>query len=134
MSELRSCAKRFGGLAVTTLPWWASRSFSLSGPAYMPSCTGPEVRLPLDQLVLCSDYDYCKKMYYVCLAQVVFSYFILHSSKIPLVLRPTTKVTHLCSLLSRQPDGVNCVVRRVYSAIIAKLSQNKVVQLVDYGW
>jgi len=26
-SELRSCAERFGGLAVTTLPWWASRSF-----------------------------------------------------------------------------------------------------------
>jgi len=27
MSELRTCAKRFGGLVVTTLPWWASRSF-----------------------------------------------------------------------------------------------------------
>jgi len=26
-SELRTCAKRFGGLEVTTLPWWASRSF-----------------------------------------------------------------------------------------------------------
>jgi len=26
-SELRTCAKRVGGLAVTTLPWWASRSF-----------------------------------------------------------------------------------------------------------
>jgi len=23
MSELRSCTKRFGVLAVTTLPWWA---------------------------------------------------------------------------------------------------------------
>jgi len=34
---------------------------------------------------------------------------------------------------SKQPDGVNCVVRRVYSAIIAKLSQNRVEQLVDYG-
>jgi len=26
-SDLRTCAKRVGGLAVTTLPWWASRSF-----------------------------------------------------------------------------------------------------------
>jgi len=56
----------------------------------------------------------------------------LDSSKIPLV--PTTKVTHLRILLFRQSDGVNCKVRRVYSAIIAKLSQNRVVQLVDYGW
>jgi len=31
------------------------------------------------------------------LAQVVFSYFVLYSSKIPLV--PATKVTPLCSLL-----------------------------------
>jgi len=67
----------------------------------------------------------------LCLAQVIFSYFVLHSSKIPLVL--TTKVTHLRILLFRQPDGVNCVVRRVYLAIIAKLSQNRVVQLVGYG-
>jgi len=65
------------------------------------------------------------------LGQVVLSYFILHSRKIPLVL--ATKVTHLRSLLFRQPDGVNCVVRRVYLAIIAKLSQTRVVQLVDYG-
>jgi len=48
----------------------------------------------------------------LCLAWVVFSYFVLHSSKIALVL--TTKVTHLHSLLFRQPDGVNCVVGRVY--------------------
>jgi len=48
----------------------------------------------------------------LCLAQVLFSYFVLHSSKIHLVL--TNKVTHLRSLLFRQPDGVNCVVRRVY--------------------
>jgi len=27
MSELRTCAKCVGGLAVTTLPWWAPRSF-----------------------------------------------------------------------------------------------------------
>jgi len=78
----------------------------------MPSCICPEVRLPLDQQVLYRD---CyKKMY--CLAQLVFFYFVLHSSKIPLVL--TTKVTHLRILLL-QPDGVNCVVRRVYLAIIA---------------
>jgi len=72
-----------------------------------------------------------RKCSLLCLAQVVFSYFVLHSSKIPQVL--TTKVTHLRSLLFRQPDGVNCVVRKVYLAIIAKLSQNRVVQLVDYG-
>jgi len=35
-----------------------------------------------------------------------------HSSKICLV--HTIKVTYLRSLLFRQPDGVNCVVRRVY--------------------
>jgi len=66
-----------------------------------------------------------------CLSQVVFSYLVLDNSKIPLVL--TIKITHLHSLLFRQPDGVNCVVRRVYLATIAKLHQNRVVQLVDYG-
>jgi len=54
----------------------------------------------------------------LCLAQVVFSYFVLHSSKIPLVL--TTKVTHLRSLMFRQPDGVNCVVKRVYFGVCPK--------------
>jgi len=82
----------------------------LSGPAYMSSCIRLDVRLPLDQRVLCS--DCCKKCRLLCLAQVVFSYLILHSSKIPLVL--ATKVTHLRSLLFREPDEVNCVVRRVY--------------------
>jgi len=104
-----------------------ARSVHLFGPAYNTSCIRPEVRLPLDQRVLCSD---CCKKNLLCLARVVLSYFVLHSSKIPLVLM--TKVTHLCSLLFRQSDGVNCEVRRVYLAIIAKLSQNRVVQLVDY--
>jgi len=45
----------------------------------------------------------------------------------------TTKVKHLSGLLFKQRDGVICVVRRVYLAIIAQLSQNRVVQLVDYG-
>jgi len=67
----------------------------------------------------------------LCLAQVVFCYFVLHSSKIRLVL--TTKVTRLRSLLFRQPDRVNCDVRIAYLAITAKSSQNRVVQLVDYG-
>ena len=56
----------------------------------------------------------------LCLAQVVFSYFALHSSKIPLVL--TIKVIHLRSLLLRQPDGVNCAVRRVYFGVVPKQS------------
>jgi len=43
------------------------------------------------------------------------------------------KVMHLRNLLFRQLDGVNCIVRRVYLEIIAKLSQNRVVLLVDYG-
>jgi len=60
----------------------------------------------------------------ICLAQVVFSYFVLHSSKITLVL--TTNVLHLRSLQDR-------VVRRVYLAIISKLSQKRVIQFVDYG-
>jgi len=67
----------------------------------------------------------------LCLPQVVLSYFVLHSSKIPLALM--TKVAYLRSLLFKQPEGVNCVVRRVYSAIIAKLCHNRVVQLKDYG-
>jgi len=67
----------------------------------------------------------------LCLAQALFSYFVLHSSKIPLML--TLKVTHLQNLLFRQPDGVNCVARRVYLAVIAKLSQSRIAQLVDYG-
>ena len=35
----------------------------------------------------------------------------------------TTKVTHLRNLLFRQPDGVNCVVRRVYLVTLISLSQ-----------
>jgi len=66
-----------------------------------------EVRLPLDQFILRS--DCCEKMYYDYPAQVVFSYFALQRSKLPLVL--TTKVTHLRSLLFRQQNGINCVVR-----------------------
>jgi len=53
-----------------------------------------------------------KKCRLLCLGQAVFSYLVLHSSKIPLVL--ATKVTHLRSVLFRQPDGVNFVIRRVY--------------------
>jgi len=45
----------------------------------------------------------------------------------------TAKVTHLRSPLCQMPDGVNFVGRRVYLAIIAKLPQNRVVQLLDYG-
>ena len=42
MSELRSCAKRFGDLAFTTLPSDGPR-VHLSGPAYMPSRIRSEV-------------------------------------------------------------------------------------------
>jgi len=59
----------------------------------------------------------------LCLVQVVFSYFVLHSTKMPLVL--TTKVTHLRSLVFRPPDGFNCIVKIVYLAIITKLSQTE---------
>jgi len=62
----------------------------LCGPAYMPSCIRTEVRFPLDKRILCS--DCCKKCRLLCLAQVLFSYFVLHSRKIPLVL--TTKFSH----------------------------------------
>ena len=51
----------------------------LSVPAYMPTCARPEVRIPLDQRVLCSD---CRKKSSMS-RPVVFSYFVLHSSKIP---------------------------------------------------
>ena len=53
------------------------------------------------------------------LAQVVSSYFVLDSSKMALAL--TTKGTHLRSLLLRQPDGVNCAVRRVDLVITPNL-------------
>jgi len=56
-----------------------------------------------------------KKRKLLCLAQVVFSYYVLHSNKIPLVV--TTKVTHLGSLLCRQPDRVNCVGRSLFGGI-----------------
>jgi len=74
-----------------------------------------------------SDCHFCvvivvKKLMYP--AQVVFSYFVLYRSEIPLVL--TTKVILLRSLLFRQPDGVNCV-------LFLGLSQNRLVQLVDNG-
>jgi len=70
-----------------------------------------------------------KKCGLLCLAQVIFSYFVLYSTKIPLVLM--TKVTHLRSLLFRQPDGINCVVRRAY---FEGVSQNRVVQLLSGLW
>jgi len=41
----------------------------------------------------------------------LFSYCVLHSSKIPLML--TTEDTHLRRLLFRQLDGVNYVVRDI---------------------
>jgi len=57
MSELRTCAKRFRA-SLSRLCSDGPR-VHLSGPACMPSCIRPEVRLPLDQRVLCS--DCCKK-------------------------------------------------------------------------
>ena len=142
MSELRTCPKRFGGLAITTLPrshnqeertplkfftppgkcvrhslknlgpsrkplrpTWCSTLVTrllcpdgprvhLSSPAYMPSCIRPEIRFPLDQHVLCS--DCCKKSKLLRLAQVVFSYFVLHSSKI-LYLWCLPPKLHICA-------------------------------------
>ena len=67
----------------------------------MSSCIRSEVRLSLDQRVLCGD---CCEKTVLWLAQVVFSYFVLHKSRISLVL--TAKVTYLLSLLFRQEDGV----------------------------
>ena len=107
-SELRSCAERVG--ASRSRLWPEGPRVHLSGPFYMLSCIRPEVRFPLDQRILCSDCR--KKRKLLCLAHIVFSYFVLHSNKIPLVL--TTKVTYLRNLLFRQPDGVNCVVRSLF--------------------
>ena len=50
----------------------------LSGLAYMPCCICPEVRLPLDQRVLCSDCFKKKCGLLVCLTQAIFSYFVLY--------------------------------------------------------
>jgi len=73
---------------------------------------------------LCCVVIVAKNRKLLCLAQVVFSYFVPHSNKIPLVL--TTKVTLLGSLLFRQPDGVNYVARSLFW----RVSQNRVVQSV----
>jgi len=69
-------------------------------------------------------------MYLLWLAQVVFSYFVLHRSKIRLVL--TTKITHLRSLLFREQDGVNNVVRTHYLEITAKLVPTSVANWYIY--
>jgi len=81
-NELRTCAKCAGGLAVTTLPGCPDGPrIHLSGSAYMPSCIGPEIRLPLYQRIFCG-VIVVKKCRLLCLAHVVFSYLVLHSSKI----------------------------------------------------
>ena len=89
----------------------------------MPSCIRPEVRDFHLINVFCV-VIVVKKHKLLCLAQAVFSYFVLNSNKTPLVL--TTKATHLDSQLFRQPDRVNCVVRCLYCGV----SQNRVVQSV----
>jgi len=53
MSELRTVALSVSGPRIRLCPD-GTRVHS-SGPAYMPSCIRPEVRIPLDQRVLCSD-------------------------------------------------------------------------------
>jgi len=55
--------------------------------AYMPSCKFPEVRLPSDQNVFCVVIVVTKC---IMLALVLFSHFVLHRSKIPLVLIQNT--------------------------------------------
>jgi len=60
-----------------------------------------------------------KKCILVSPGTAVFSYFVLHRSKMPLVL--TIKVTRLRSLLFREQDRDNSVAKRVYLAITAKL-------------
>jgi len=83
---------------------------------YLPSCIRPNSNLHLINVF--SVVIVVKNVLW--LSQAVFSFFVIHRSKIPSVL--TTKVvTHLSSLLFREHDGVNFVLRRVYSAITAKL-------------
>jgi len=72
------------------------------------ACIYPALPTSLVVYVQKSDFHFINVFYKVvvvknalCLAQVVFSYIVLHSSKTHLVL--TTKVTHLRSLLFRQP-------------------------------
>ena len=72
---------------------------------------GPEVKFPLDQRILCS--DCCKKCRLLCQAKVSSLILYCIAARNLWCLRP--KVTHLRSMLFKQPDGVNCVVRRVYS-------------------
>jgi len=110
MSELRSCAKRFGGLA-----------FIYPG---LPTCLVVYIQKSDFHLinVFCA-VIVVKKCTMSSPGEVVFCYSVLHSSKIPLVL--TAKVTHLRCLQLRQPDGVNCVVRRVYLAVTVKLPETE---------
>jgi len=96
--------------------------------AYMPSCIRPEVRLTPYQRILCGD---CWETNVLWLAQVV-SHFVLHRSKIPLVL--ATKVTRLRRLLFRLQNGVNSVVRRVHLAITAKLDPTEMLRQRKHPW
>jgi len=118
MSDLRSCAKRFGGLTFiyTSLPTFLVVYIQRSNF---------HVNNVFCVVIAVKKYTMSSP------GEVVFSYFVLHSSKIPLVF--TTKVTHLRSLVLRQLDGINCAVRRVYLTVVTKLSRNRVVQLVKYG-
>ena len=70
----------------------------LSGPACMVSCICPEVRLPLDQHVLCS--DCCKKMYHV---QASESSLILYciATRYLWCLRPKLHICVACCLDSQ---------------------------------
>jgi len=125
--------KKFGPLrklfAPPGVPSWLRACFTLMGLALIY----PALATCLVVYVQKSDFHlinvFCVvmvvnkcRLLVLCLAQVIFPYFVLRSSKIPFVL--TTKVTHLRSLLFRQPDGVNCVDRRFY---FRGLSQNKVM-------
>jgi len=83
--------------------------------AYVPSCIRPDVRLTFDQRILSSGCG--EKMHYGYLRQ--FSRICTAWKQDTFLL--TTKLTYLRSLLFRQQDGVNSVVRRVYVAISAKL-------------
>ena len=105
------------------IPSWLRACFALIGLAFiypaLPTCLVVYVQKSDFHLinVLCI-VIVVKKCRLLCLAQVVFSYFVLDSSKIPLVLM--TKVTHLRRLAFKQPDGINCVVRRVYVGFCPK--------------
>jgi len=77
------CFENFGGGRFPQMP-----------PPPLVVLLRPEVRLPLDQRIVCS--DCCKKCRLQCLAHVVFSYLYCIAASCPWCLRPKLHICTAC--------------------------------------